>query len=168
VRTVNFLDLAPFRRSTVGFDRLFDLMNATTQDPSEAYPPFDLQKLDDSHFKITLAVAGFRPEEIEIVSQQNMLTVTGRKVDQPTDDKFVHRGIMIRSFERHFQIADFVVVENATFDNGLLTVTLRREVPEAMQPKKVEISVAPAAITEQPAKEAENDETTDDEKEAAA
>ena len=147
MRTVNFLDLAPYRRSTVGFDRLLDLMNKTEADAGEPFPAFDIERLDEGVYQITLALPGFRPEEIEIVAQQNKLTVTGIKADERADESFIHRGIVTRSFERQFQIADFVVVESATFDNGLLVITLRRQVPEAMKPRKVEITPAPVTST---------------------
>lgn len=141
MRNVNYLDLAPYRRSTVGFDRLLDLMN-TAPDTSEAFPPFDIEKLDDSAYRVSLAVPGFKAEDIEIVAQQNLLTVSGRRAEEASDDRYVHRGIVSRSFERRFQIADFVVVETATFENGLLAISLRREVPEAMKPRKVKIAAA--------------------------
>ncbi len=147
MRTVNFLDLAPYRRSTVGFDRLFDLMNKAETNAEDSFPAFDIERLDEGVYQITLALPGFRPEEIEIVAQQNKLTVTGSKANERADENFIHRGIVVRSFERRFQIADFVIVESATFDNGLLTITLRRQVPEEMKPRKVEITATPPAPT---------------------
>jgi len=138
-------DLAPFRRSTVGFDRLFDLLEAGMRpDLSDGYPPFDIEKQGEDSYQITLAVAGFRPDEIEIMAQQNQLTVTGRKPDEKDEGRYLHRGIAARAFERRFQLADFVEVRNASFDNGLLRITLKRELPEAMKPRRIAIG-APAA-----------------------
>jgi molecular chaperone IbpA len=134
-------DFTPYRRSTVGFDRLFDLLETGTRhDTADSYPPFDIEKSDEDRYAITLAVAGFAPSEIDIVAQQNQLTVTGRKVEEERDPaRFLHRGIATRAFERRFQLADFVVVESARFDNGLLRIALKREVPEAMRPRKIAI-----------------------------
>ena len=136
-------DLTPYRRSTVGFDRLFDLIenNARAQQ-SDNYPPFNIERLSEDRYRVTLAVAGFRTDEIDIVAQQNLLQVTGRKDETPSADraKFLHVGIANRSFERRFELADFVRVEKADLADGLLTIDLLREVPEAMKPKKIAIS----------------------------
>ena len=139
-------DFTPYRRSTVGFDRLFDLLEASTRtDAGEGYPPFDIERSGEDQYQITLAVAGFSPADIEIVAQQNQLTVTGRKAEDDRDQsRFLHRGIATRAFERRFQLADFVVVHGARFDNGLLRISLKREVPEAMKPRKIAIDGAPA------------------------
>jgi molecular chaperone IbpA len=139
-------DFTPYRRSTVGFDRLFDLLETgMRQDSTDSYPPFDIEKTDEDRYAITLAVAGFAPSDIEIVAQQNQLTVTGRKGEENRDEsRYLHRGIATRAFERRFQLADFVVVENARFDNGLLRISLKREVPEAMRPRKIAIDGTPA------------------------
>jgi molecular chaperone IbpA len=138
-------DFAPFRRSTVGFDRLFDLLESTARlDSTEGYPPFDIERESDDSYRITLAVAGFRPEEIEIVAHDNQLTVTGRKAAEKDAGQYLHRGIATRAFERRFQLADFVQVRDATFDNGLLRVSLQREVPEAMKPRRISINGASA------------------------
>lgn len=137
-------DFSPYRRSTVGFDRLFDLLETGARtDLVDGYPPFDLVKDGDDSYRITLAVAGFRPEEIEIVAQQNQLVVTGRKEETPSQEGYLHRGIAARSFERRFQLADFIEVRSARLENGLLTITLAREIPEAMKPRRIEIG-APA------------------------
>ena len=133
-------DLTPFRRATVGFDRLFDLLETNLRDASDGYPPFDIERLGEESYRITLAVAGFRSDEIEIVAQQNQLTVSGRKAEETEQsDRYLHRGIAARSFERRFQLADFIQVRDASFDNGLLSISLEREVPEAMKPRKIEI-----------------------------
>lgn len=137
-------DFSPYRRSTVGFDRLFDLLESSARAETDNYPPFDIEQADEDQYRITLAVAGFRPEEIEIVAQNNQLTVSGRKGEEPDTSRYLHRGIATRAFERRFQLADFVVVQDAEFDNGLLRIALRREIPEAMKPRRVEIKAAVA------------------------
>lgn len=132
-------DFAPFRRSTIGFDRLFDLLeNSAIGQGAENYPPFDLIKLDENHYRINLAVAGFTRDEIEITAQQNQLIVTGQKSD---DDKvdYIHRGIANRHFERRFGLADFIKVTDADMKDGMLSVDLVREIPEAMRPRKIAI-----------------------------
>jgi molecular chaperone IbpA len=138
-------DFTPFRRSTVGFDRLFDLLEAGTREDGEGFPPFDLERVGEDSYRITLAVAGFRPDEIEITAQQNLLVVSGRKPDAQSSDKdrYLHRGIATRAFERRFQLADFIEVGSARFDNGLLSIALKREVPERMKPRRIDIG-APA------------------------
>jgi|UniRef100_UPI0035CC7C13 molecular chaperone IbpA len=144
-------DLTPYRRSTVGFDRLFDMLEANARQASaDNYPPFNLERLDGDRYRITLAVAGFGRDEIEIVAQQNLLQVKGRKdaVDDSASS-FLHIGIANRSFERRFELADFVRVEDARLNDGLLTIDLLREVPEAMKPKTVAIRTgAPLAAVD--------------------
>jgi len=131
-------DFTPYRRSTVGFDRLFNLLEAGARE-EDGYPPFDIQKVGEDSYRITLAVAGFRPEDIELVAQQNLLTVTGKRAEDDGSGEYLHRGIAARAFERRFQLADFVEAGNATFENGLLSVDLKRVVPEAMKPRRIEI-----------------------------
>lgn len=133
-------DFTPYRRSTVGFDRLFDLLETAARAETEAYPPFDIEQEGEDRYRITLAVAGFRSDEIEIVAQDNQLTVTGRKDEESDSGRYLHRGIPTRAFERRFQLADFVIVEAADFDNGLLRIALKREVPEAMKPRRIAIN----------------------------
>lgn len=136
-------DFAPFRRSTVGFDRLFDMLeNSNLGQSQENYPPFDLIKKGDNEFCIQLAVAGFKSDEIDITAQQNVLVVSGRKSDE-TDQKngdFIYRGIANRSFERRFALADHIQVKGADLHDGLLSIELVREIPEAMKPRKINIS----------------------------
>jgi len=135
-------DFAPFRRSTVGFDRLFDMLetNAAGQN-QENYPPFDLIKTGDNDYRIQLAVAGFKPDEIDITAQQNVLIVTGRKGEEAEEKgaDFIYRGIATRSFERRFGLADHIQVKGADLKDGLLLVDLVREIPEAMKPRKIGI-----------------------------
>jgi len=137
-------DFTPYRRSTVGFDRLFDLLETSSRgETSDGYPPFDIQRLGADSYRITLAVAGFRPEDIEVVAQQNLLSVSGKHADDEGAGDYLHRGIATRSFERRFQLADFVEAGDAVFENGLLSIELKRVVPEAMKPRRIEIGKAP-------------------------
>ena len=132
-------DFAPYRRSTVGFDRLFDLLeNSSLGQGSENNPPFDLIKVDENHYRVILAVAGFGRDEIDITAQQNQLIVSGKKADDEGVD-YIHRGIANRQFERRFGLADFIKVSEADLKDGLLSVDLIREIPEAMKPKKISI-----------------------------
>ena len=133
-------DFAPYRRSTIGFDRLFDLLESSTRADSGSHPPFDIERHGEDRYSITLAIAGFGPDEVEIVAQNNLLTVTGRKSDADGNTQYLYRGIPASAFERQFQLADFVVVEGANFENGLLHIQLKREVPEAMKPRRIEIN----------------------------
>ena len=131
-------DFAPYRRSTVGFDRLFNLLEAGTRE-EDGYPPFDIVRDGEDSYRVTLAVAGFRPEDIEVVAQQNQLTVTGKRADDDSHGEYLHRGIASRPFERRFQLADFIQAGTASFEHGLLSIELKRVVPEAMKPRKIEI-----------------------------
>ena len=134
-------DLSGFRRSTIGFDRLFDLLESSAAaQNADGYPPFDLEYDDADSYRITLAVAGFKPQEIEVTAQQNLLIVSGRKADdEQNDGRYLHRGIARRGFERRFELADFVQVKSADMKDGLLTIDLAREIPEAMRPRRIEI-----------------------------
>ncbi len=135
------IDFTPYRRSTIGFDRLFDLLESGTRTaPSENYPPFNLERIAEDRYRITLAVAGFRSDELDITAQQNLLVVSGKKADtQDNAAQMLHLGIANRSFERRFELADFIRVADADLNDGLLVINLVREVPEAMKPKKVAI-----------------------------
>jgi molecular chaperone IbpA len=136
-------DFAPFRRSTVGFDRLFDMLENSGfgGQAQENYPPFDLIKAGENDYRIELAVAGFRPEEIDITAQQNVLVVSGRKSEESEEkgSDYIYRGIANRSFERRFALADHIQVRGADLKDGLLAIELRREIPEAMKPRKIDI-----------------------------
>lgn len=135
-------DLTPYRRSTVGFDRLFDLIENSRVAQGDNYPPFNIERLSEDRYRVTLAVAGFREEELDIVAQQNLLQVAGRKAEIGNEEraKYLHVGIANRSFERRFELADFVRVDSANLADGLLVIELVREVPEAMKPKKIAIN----------------------------
>jgi len=135
-------DFAPYRRSTVGFDRLFDMLeNSSFGQTQENYPPFDLIKLGENDYRIELAVAGFKRDEIDITAQQNVLIVSGRKGEESEQkgDDYIYRGIANRSFERRFALADHIQVKGADLKDGLLSIELVREIPEAMKPRKIDI-----------------------------
>ena len=137
---MNRFDFTPYRRSTVGFDRLFDLLENNARGSSgDNYPPFNIERRGDDAYRITLAVAGFKPAEIDITAQQNLLVIQGKKADEASEGQFLHVGIAQRGFERRFELADFVRVDAANLEDGLLVIDLVREVPEAMKPKKIEI-----------------------------
>ena len=135
-------DLTPYRRSTVGFDRLFDaLENSFRAETQDSYPPFDIVRTGEDSYRITLAVAGFRPDEIDITAQQNQLVISGQKTEKDEDGvEFAHRGIAARAFERRFQLADHVRVTGASHADGMLHIDLVREVPEALKPRRIEIA----------------------------
>ena len=147
---MNRFDLTPYRRSMVGFDRLFDLLeNQARINAGDNYPPFNIEKSGEDAYRITLAVAGFKPADLDITAQQNLLVVTGRKGEDAAHGRMLHVGIAQRGFERRFELADYVRVESASLEDGLLTIDLVREVPEAMKPKKIAINGrAPLAIVE--------------------
>jgi len=133
-------DFTPYRRSAIGFDRLFDVLETAARNGAvENYPPFDIERSGEDSYRITIAVAGFKPDEIDMTAQQNLLVVTGKKTDADEGRNFVHRGIAARNFERKFELADYVQVNGASLDAGLLTIDLVREVPEAMRPRKIAI-----------------------------
>lgn len=134
-------DFTPLWRSTVGFDRIFDLLDETQRTVDEHYPPYNIERLGEDHYQISLALAGFSPDEIAITAEQNVLTVEGRKTDEPKRD-YLYRGISAKGFKRQFNLADYVHVKAAAFDNGLLRIELLRELPEAMKPRSIPIGVA--------------------------
>jgi len=140
---MNRFDFTPYRRSTVGFDRLFDLLERTTAAGGDNYPPFNIERRGEDAYRITLAIAGFRPEDLDITAHQNLLVIQGRKRDETVEGELLHVGIANRGFERRFELADFVRVENADLRDGLLVIDLVREVPEAMKPKKITLGGQP-------------------------
>src|SRR5690349_9143734 len=138
-------DFAPFRRSSVGFDRLFDMLeNSSLGGAQENYPPFDLIQSGENEYRIELAVAGFKPDEIDITAQQNVLIVSGRKAEESEQKgtNYIYRGIANRSFERRFALADHIQVKGADLKDGLLAIELVREIPEAMKPRKINIGAS--------------------------
>jgi molecular chaperone IbpA len=138
---MNRFDFTPYRRSTVGFDRLFDLLeNQARTGGGDNYPPFNIERRGEDSYRITLAVAGFRPDDLEITAQQNLLVVRGIKRDDESVGEILHLGIANRGFERRFELADYVRVDNADLADGLLIVDLVRDIPEAMKPKKIALA----------------------------
>ena len=142
-------DFTPYRRSTVGFDRLFDLLeNNSRAQQGDNYPPFNIERSSDDQYRITLALAGFKSGEIDITAQQNLLVIAGSKENAQTDTRdFLHVGIANRNFERRFELADFVRVDSAKLEDGLLIIDLIREIPEAMKPKKIAINGEDAKLS---------------------
>jgi molecular chaperone IbpA len=133
-------DLNPLWRSTIGFDRFFDLVDAAQRAGSDDnYPPVNVERLAEDRYQISLALAGFSPDDITITAEQNVLTVEGRKADKGQRE-FLYQGISARPFKRQFNLADYVQVKGAAFDNGLLQIELVREVPEAMKPRRIAIN----------------------------
>ena len=139
-------DPTPFWRSTVGFDRLFDLMDQSTRWSEDHYPPYNIERVSDDHYAITLALAGFSADEVTITAEQNVLTVEGSK-SQKSDGEYLYQGISARPFRRVFNLADYVQVKSASFEQGLLKIELVREVPEAMKPRKIAINNGASAKT---------------------
>ncbi|MFQ5624264.1 MAG: Hsp20 family protein [Paracoccaceae bacterium] len=135
-------DFSPLYRSTVGFDRLAslldDVMNADVG--QNTYPPYNIEKTDEDKYRITVAVAGFSDDELNIEAREGVLVISGKKAAEKEDKNFLHRGIATRAFERRFQLADHVRATGAMTENGLLHVDLVREVPEALKPRKIKIS----------------------------
>jgi len=151
----NTMDFSPLFRSTIGFDRLFNLLDeASGFESAEGYPPYNIAKSGEDTYRITMAVAGFSPEELTLTAQHNQLVVTGRKQDSD-NVQYLHRGIATRAFQRRFDLADYVKVKGAALDNGLLTIELVREVPEEMKPRQIAIDGGSKlqAIESQPAGE---------------
>lgn len=134
-------DYSPLYRSTVGFDRLFSLLDNVTQpENTPSYPPYNIERTGEDSYRITMAVAGFAEEDLSIEAKQNSLTVTAeRNEEEQNESEVLFRGIAARAFERRFQLADHVEVKNATLENGLLHIDLIREIPEAMKPRKISI-----------------------------
>ena len=136
MRTVDF---SPLYRSVVGFDRLADLLDAASADQAQGYPPYNIERTDENTYRIEIAVAGFKPEELTIDVKENRLTVQGRKAANDEARSFLHRGLAERNFERRFQLADYVLVTDAALANGLLSIALKRELPEQLKPRRIEI-----------------------------
>jgi len=136
-------DLTPFYRSTIGFDRLFNLLDQTTTEGAPGYPPYNIERTGDNAYRITVAVSGFAQNELSIVAKENTLTIKGEKAAAEAGkekSQMLYRGIAARAFERVFQLADYVQVKNATLENGLLHVDLVREIPEAKKPRTIAIA----------------------------
>jgi len=140
-------DLTPFYRSTVGFDRLFSLLDQSASESAPGYPPYNIERTGENNFRISVAVSGFSQNEISIVAKENTLTIKGEKVanENGQASEVLYRGIASRAFERQFQLADFVQVKNASLENGLLHVDLVREIPEAAKPRRIPITTPASA-----------------------
>ena len=137
-------DLTPFYRSTVGFDRLFSMLDQAVSDGSPGYPPYNIERTGDNTFRISVAVSGFSQGELSIVLKENTLTIKGEKTaneNAKDQSEVLYRGIAARAFERRFALADHIVVEGAELQNGLLHVALKRVVPEALKPRRIPVSV---------------------------
>ena len=134
-------DLSPLYRSTIGFDHLASLLDSisTPDGDTSTYPPYNIERLAENEYRITMAVAGFGRDDINVELKENALTVRGEKTSEDKDKKFLHRGIATRTLERRFQLADHVEVKGADLENGLLHIDLMRELPEAMKPRTIEI-----------------------------
>ena len=142
------IDFSPLYRSVVGFDRLAQLLETASVDQASGYPPYNIERTDENAYRIEIAVAGFRPDELNIEVKENLLTVQGRKAANDAERRFLHRGLAERDFERRFQLADYVVVTEAGLADGLLSISLRRELPEALKPRRIEIATASAPLIE--------------------
>jgi molecular chaperone IbpA len=143
------IDFSPLYRSVVGFDRLADLLEtATAETSASGYPPYNIERTDENAYRVDIAVAGFRSEELEIEVKENLLTVTGRKAANDEPRRYLHRGLAERNFERRFQLADYVVVTDANLADGLLSISLKRELPEALKPRRIEIGTGQANLIE--------------------
>lgn len=135
-------DLSPLFRTSIGFDRMAKLVDqaSRTDQSQNSYPPYNIESIDENNYRITLALAGFSIDDLEITSEPNLLSVKGKKENtEPANDNYIYRGIATRSFERRFQLADHVNVKAAQMDNGLLFIELEREIPEAMKPRTIKI-----------------------------
>lgn len=140
---MNTIDLTPLYRSTIGFDRFGSLLDSVLRNdqPSAGYPPYNIEVTDENRYAVTLAVAGFERSELDIQVERGVLTVRGRKTEDSDDRQYLYQGIATRTFERKFSLADHVEVRGANLSNGLLTIKLVKEVPEAMKPKSIDIDV---------------------------
>ncbi|KQS57511.1 heat-shock protein [Brevundimonas sp. Leaf363] len=144
-------DFSPLYRSAVGFDRLAGLLESAARTSQDAgWPPYNIETTGENAYRIEIAVAGFKADELSIEVKENLLTVSGKKAanDDTTQRTYLHRGLAERDFERRFQLADYVVVTEADLSNGLLTIALKRELPEALKPRRIEIGVGQPALIE--------------------
>ncbi len=143
-------DFSPLYRSVIGVDRMADLIETAMRTGADSnYPPYDIEKTGEDTYRITLAAAGFSPEELELTAQPNLLIVAGRKAKHDEGRNYLHRGIAGRDFERRFELADYVVVKAADYAHGVLSIDLAREVPEALKPRRIEIGQASGAKVQQ-------------------
>jgi molecular chaperone IbpA len=143
-------DFSPLYRSVIGVDRMADLIETAMRTGGDSnYPPYDIEKTGDDAYRITLAAAGFSPDELELIAQPNLLIVAGRKATHDEGRNYLHRGLAGRDFERRFELADYVVVKSADYAHGALSIELAREVPEALKPRRIEIGETGGAKVQQ-------------------
>ncbi|HJV42214.1 Hsp20 family protein [Caulobacter sp.] len=143
------IDLSPLYRSLVGFDRLAAQLDAASRpEATSGYPPYNIERTGENDYRIEIAVAGFKPEELNVEVKENLLTVTGRKAANDDAKQYLHRGLAERNFERKFQLTDYLVVVDADLSNGLLSIALKRELPEALKPRTVEIKSSASPLIE--------------------
>ncbi len=136
------IDLSPLYRSVVGFDRLAELLDSASTEAATGYPPYNIERTGENTYRIEIAVAGFKSEDLNIEVKENLLTVQGRKPANDETKRYLHRGLAERNFDRRFQLADYVVVSDAQLADGLLSISLKRELPEALKPRRIEIAGA--------------------------
>ena len=136
------IDFSPLYRSVVGFDRLADMLDAANTETATGYPPYNIERTAENAYRIDIAVAGFKAADLAIEVKENLLTVQGRKSDGDETRRYLHRGLAERNFERRFQLADYVIVTDADLADGLLSISLKRELPEALKPRRIEITGA--------------------------
>ena len=141
-------DLSPLYRSIVGFDRLANLLDAASVESAQGYPPYNIERTGDNEYRIEIAVAGFKPAELTIEVKENLLTVQGQKAANEEARRYLHRGLAERNFRRRFQLADYVVVRDAQLVDGLLSISLRRELPEQLKPRQIEIKTSAEAVAQ--------------------
>ena len=142
------LDFSPLYRSVVGFDRLADLLDSAAAETATGYPPYNIERTGDHEYRVEIAVAGFKPDELSIEVKESLLIVQGRKAVNDAERRFVHRGLAERNFERRFQLAEYVVVTAADLADGLLLISLKRELPEALKPRKIAIGTGASTLIE--------------------
>jgi len=143
----NTIDFSPLYHSAIGFDRMASLLDSVARDSKPSYPPYNIEQVEENQYRITMAVAGFAEDELEITSEQNTLLISGKQDDDSEGRNYLYRGIAARSFERKFQLAEHVKVVSAKLENGLLHVALEREIPEAMKPRRIAIGSGTADNT---------------------
>jgi molecular chaperone IbpA len=136
------IDFSPLYRSVVGFDRLADMLDAANTETATGYPPYNIERTAENAYRIDIAVAGFKPGDLNIEVKENLLTVQGRKSEGDENRRYLHRGLAERNFERRFQLADYVIVTDADLADGLLSISLKRELPEALKPRRIEVTSA--------------------------
>jgi len=142
------IDFSPLYRSVVGFDRLADLLDAAAAETATGYPPYNIERTGENEYRIEIAVAGFRPEELDIEVKESVLSVQGRRAANDEPRRYLHRGLAERDFERRFQLSEYVAVSDARLADGLLQISLKRELPEALKPRRIEVQTGAPALAQ--------------------